>query len=214
MVICCTGLVLFCIFSASPTFTGTVTAPSFAGNLTGNATTATSATTATTATTAATATSANAVAANAITPSDLNTAVGPTPGQVPAKGATDTFTWVPPERHREADFLAAAREEEVYIALDGERIIGLAALYRPQTFLHSLYVAERGRGIGKALLDHVVAACDGRLQLKCQAANKLAQAFYVREGFRCTEAGEDGGVAWLRFVRDTGGAAANNVAET
>ena len=88
----------------------------------------------------------------------------------------DTFTWVPPERHREADFLAAAREEEVYIALDGERIIGLAALYRPQTFLHSLYVAERGRGIGKALLDHVVAACDGRLQLKCQAANTLAQA--------------------------------------
>ena len=126
----------------------------------------------------------------------------------------DTFTWVPPERHREADFLAAAREEEVYIALDGERIIGLAALYRPQTFLHSLYVVERGRGIGKALLDHVVAACDGRLQLKCQAANTLAQAFYVREGFRCIEAGEDGGVAWLRFVRDTVGAAPNKVAET
>jgi len=118
----------------------------------------------------------------------------------------DTFTWVPPERHRAEDFLAAARDEDVYVALDGERehggrIVGLAALYRPQCFLHSLYVAERGRGIGKALVDHVTADCGGRLQLKCQAANKLAQAFYVREGFRCTEAGEDGGVAWLRFVR-------------
>lgn len=114
---------------------------------------------------------------------------------------TDTFTWIPPDRHRAADFLAAARDEEVYVALDGARIVGLAALYRPQVFLHSLYVVERGRGIGKLLLDHVVAVCDGRLQLKCQAANVLAQAFYLREGFRCAEAGEDGGVAWLRFVR-------------
>lgn len=112
----------------------------------------------------------------------------------------DTFTWVPKDRHREADFLEAAREEEVFVALDAGRIVGLAALYRPQAFLHSLYVAERGRGIGKALLDHVVAAAGGRLSLKCQAANRGAQAFYVREGFRCTEAGEDGGVAWLRFA--------------
>jgi GNAT superfamily N-acetyltransferase len=115
---------------------------------------------------------------------------------------SDTFTWLPPDRHRAEDFLAAARDEEVFVALLGDRIVGLAALYRPQTFLHSLYVAERGLGIGKALLDHVIAAAGGRLSLKCQAANTAAQAFYVREGFRCTEAGEDGGVAWLRFVRD------------
>jgi GNAT superfamily N-acetyltransferase len=113
----------------------------------------------------------------------------------------DTFTWVPPERHREADFLAAAREEEVFVAFEADRLVGLAALYRPQLFLHSLYVTERGRGIGKVLLDHVSTAAGGRLSLKCQAANRGAQAFYVREGFRCTEAGEDGGVAWLRFVR-------------
>ena len=118
---------------------------------------------------------------------------------------TDTFTWVPPDRHREEDFLRAAREEEIYVAVDAGsgmgRIVGMAALYRPQRFLHSLYVTERGRGIGKLLLDHVIAAAGGVLTLKCQAANKGAQAFYVREGFRCTEAGEDGGVAWLRFVR-------------
>jgi len=114
---------------------------------------------------------------------------------------SDTFTWMPPERHREADFFAAARDEEVFVALEAGRLVGLAALYRPQAFLHSLYVTERGRGVGKALLDAVSATCRDGMQLKCQAANKLAQAFYLREGFRCTEAGEDGGVAWLRFVR-------------
>lgn len=114
---------------------------------------------------------------------------------------TDTFTWVPPERHRAEDFLAAARNEEIFVAIEANRIVGLAALYAPQAFLHSLYVTERGRGIGKALLHHVIAAAGDRLSLKCQAANKGAQAFYVREGFRCIEAGEDGGVAWLRFVR-------------
>jgi GNAT superfamily N-acetyltransferase len=114
---------------------------------------------------------------------------------------TDTFTWLPPDRHREADFLRAAAEEEVFVALEEGRILGLAALYAPQNFLHSLYVAERGRGIGKALLDHVAETVDGPISLKCQAANRRAQAFYLREGFRCVGAGEDDGVAWLRFAR-------------
>jgi ribosomal protein S18 acetylase RimI-like enzyme len=114
---------------------------------------------------------------------------------------TDTFTWLPADRHREEDFLKAAREEDVFVAVEAGRIVGIAALFRPQAFLHSLYVADRGRGIGKALLDHVIAAAGGKLSLKCQASNLGAQAFYVREGFRCTEAGEDDGVAWLRFVR-------------
>ena len=118
---------------------------------------------------------------------------------------TDTFTWMPAERHRAADFLAAARDEEIYVALEAGRLVGLAALYRPQVFLHSLYVTERGRGIGRSLLAHVSAAAGGVLSLKCQAANTGAQAFYLREGYRCMEAGEDAGVAWLRFVRDLRG---------
>jgi len=113
----------------------------------------------------------------------------------------DTFTWLPPERHREEDFLRAARQEEVYVALEGGRILGIAGFYAPQNFLHSLYVTERGRGIGKALLDHLARSVDGPISLKCQAANLRAQAFYVREGFRCTERGEDAGVPWLRFER-------------
>jgi ribosomal protein S18 acetylase RimI-like enzyme len=113
----------------------------------------------------------------------------------------ETFTWLPPERHQAEDFLRAAREEAVYVAYEEGRLVGIAAVFGPQNFLHSLYVEDRGRGIGKALLDHVIAGADGPVSLKCQAANTRAQAFYVREGFRCTEAGEDAGVAWVRFVR-------------
>jgi len=114
---------------------------------------------------------------------------------------SETFTWLPSDRHSEADFLNAARDEDIYVAIEANRMVGVAALYRPQRFLHSLYVTQRGRGIGKILLHHVLAAAGGKLSLKCQAANARAQAFYAREGFRCIETGEDGGIAWLRFVR-------------
>jgi ribosomal protein S18 acetylase RimI-like enzyme len=117
----------------------------------------------------------------------------------------ETFTWLPPERHRREDFLRAAREEEIYVAVLAGRLVGIAAFYRPQNFLHSLYVARRGQGVGKALVDHVSAAADGPISLKVQAPNLRAQAFYAREGFVCTERGYDPGsdVNWLRLERRT-----------
>ncbi len=116
---------------------------------------------------------------------------------------TDTFTWLPADRHRREDFLNAARDEEVYVAERDGRIVGLAGFYRPQKFLHSLYVTERGRGVGKALLDHVAAIAGGALSLKVQGANLRAQKFYAREGFVCVERGRDPGsdVSWLWLVR-------------
>jgi len=121
------------------------------------------------------------------------------------KVLVETFTWLPADRHKHGDFLRTAREEEIYVAVEEGRILGLAGFYRPQNFLHSLYVDARGRGVGKALLDHVSAQADGPLSLKVQAPNLRAQAFYRREGFRCTEHGRDPGsdVAWLRLVAET-----------
>jgi GNAT superfamily N-acetyltransferase len=116
----------------------------------------------------------------------------------------DTFTWLPPERHHREDFLRAAREEEVYVALEAGAIVGLAAVYRPQNFLHSLYVDRRGAGVGKQLLEFVLGLSERPLSLKVQAPNRRAQRFYAREGFVCTERGQDPGsdVAWLRLVKD------------
>ena len=117
----------------------------------------------------------------------------------------ETFTWLPPDRHSPEEFLRAAREEEVFVAVAGDEILGIAALFRPQGFMHSLYVDARGHGVGAALLDHVAATLDGPLSLKVQEPNARARAFYAREGFVCVEHGRDPGsdVAWLRLVRET-----------
>jgi GNAT superfamily N-acetyltransferase len=118
----------------------------------------------------------------------------------------ETFTWIPPQRHHREDFLRAARDEEIYVAVEDRRLLGVAAFYRPQNFLHSLYADERGRGVGKALLEHVSTVADGPVSLKVQVPNRRAQAFYAREGFRTLERGVDPGsdVEWLRLVRKPG----------
>jgi ribosomal protein S18 acetylase RimI-like enzyme len=115
----------------------------------------------------------------------------------------ETFTWLPPERHDRGEFLRSVREEEIYVAVEDGRIVGVAGFYRPLNFVHSLYVAARGRGIGTALLDHVCALAQGPVSLKVQAANRRAQAFYAREGFAAVERGRDPGsdVVWIRLVK-------------
>jgi ribosomal protein S18 acetylase RimI-like enzyme len=120
------------------------------------------------------------------------------------KVLVETFTWIAPDRHDRQEFVRSARDEEVYVAVEGGRIVGLAGFYRPMRFIHSLYVETRGRGVGKALLDHLVAGASGPISLKVQEQNRRAQAFYAREGFVATERGRDPGsdVTWIRLVRD------------
>jgi ribosomal protein S18 acetylase RimI-like enzyme len=121
------------------------------------------------------------------------------------KVLTDTFTWMAPERHDRGEFLRSVRDEDIFVAVEDGRIVGLAGFYRPLNFLHSLYVEDRGRGLGKALLDHVCGDADGPVSLKVQAANARAQAFYAREGFVAVERGRDPGsdVVWVRMVKRT-----------
>ncbi len=120
------------------------------------------------------------------------------------KVLTETFTWLAPDRHDRGEFLRSVRDEEIYVALEDDRIVGVAGFYRPLNFIHSLYVDARGRGIGKALLDHLCAAALGPVSLKVQEANRRAQAFYAREGFLATERGRDPGsdIVWIRLVKE------------
>jgi len=119
------------------------------------------------------------------------------------KVLTETFTWRARDKHDRAEFLRSVRDEEIYVAVEDGRILGIAGFYRAMSFVHSLYVDVRGRGVGKALLDHLSASAGGVLSLKVQEPNARARAFYAREGFIATERGRDPGsdVTWIRLVR-------------
>ncbi len=74
---------------------------------------------------------------------------------------------------------------EVTVATEGPdgRVLGFIA--RQDADIQALYVASdaRGRGVGKALLDHLKKR-HARLLLWTFQANEPARRFYLREGFR------------------------------
>ena len=119
--------------------------------------------------------------------------------------ANATMPWLPREVQDRAAFLAAAHDEIVWIAVADGRQVGLAALYAPKSFLHSLFVdaAWQGRGVGRALLDTATAAAAAPLSLKVQERNAAARRFYARAGFAEVERGVENGAAWIRLARSS-----------
>jgi GNAT superfamily N-acetyltransferase len=73
---------------------------------------------------------------------------------------------------------------EVFVADDEDTIAGMVAL-APDNMVNALYVHQdqRGKGVGKALLDHAKQHATGSIELWTFVANTGAQAFYQREGF-------------------------------
>jgi GNAT superfamily N-acetyltransferase len=115
-----------------------------------------------------------------------------------------TFTWFSDLGGQRAKFMREAEVEEVYVAVDADRLLGLAAFYRPDNFLHSLYVddSDHGAGVGSALLAHIEAIADGPISLKVQTRNLPARAFYERKGLIAVEEGaESEDSRWVRMAR-------------
>jgi ribosomal protein S18 acetylase RimI-like enzyme len=115
-----------------------------------------------------------------------------------------TFTWFDRLDDQAAKFRSEAAQEEVYVALAGGRLVGLVSFYRPDSFLHSLYVdyAEHGRGVGAALLAHIEAIAEAPVSLKVQTRNLQARRFYERNGFKIVEEGQDSEQSqWVRMAR-------------
>ena len=117
--------------------------------------------------------------------------------------ATATLHWMPPNSFTPAVFKEQARYETIWLAWEEGRIVGVAALYEPDSFLHSLYVdaGRQGRGIGLALLNTVAAAARDPLSLKVEAQNLRARRFYAREGFSERETGMSDGSEWILLSR-------------
>jgi GNAT superfamily N-acetyltransferase len=100
------------------------------------------------------------------------------------------------EPHTDAECRAWMREiflhESVWLAVDGEAIVGLAA--RDGEWLTQLYLAPgyTGRGIGQRLLERMLEESP-KLSLWTFQRNVRARRFYERNGFVATRFGDGSG---------------------
>ncbi len=80
----------------------------------------------------------------------------------------------------------------VWLAVDGERVVGIAS--RDGNWLHQLYLAPgyAGAGIGRRLLDAMLDESPA-LKLWTFARNAGARRFYERNGFIAVEFGDGSG---------------------
>ncbi len=110
-----------------------------------------------------------------------------------------------PRQRRKVDvriFLNETEGETVLVAERRGRVIGFAAIYVPEHFLHHLYVEPRNhrKGVGSLLLSAVRDRVSGPISLKTQTENVRARNFYAKHGFAITEAGDDGNGPWVRMT--------------
>lgn len=109
-----------------------------------------------------------------------------------------------PGSRRKVDLAVFAHETEGETILVAERkgkVIGFAAVFVPENFLHHLYVHPRfhRRGAGSLLLRAAQAMTPGRLSLKTQRANNRARNFYAKHGYALIEEGIDANGPWVRL---------------
>lgn len=102
------------------------------------------------------------------------------------------------------EFESETHEDDVLVAFLNGRIAGYIALYKPEWFVHHLYIDPKaqGAGIGTTLLTHTAElAMPNPLSLKCLLENKKALAFYRSFGFAETdESGSDEHGHWIKLV--------------
>ncbi|HUO89379.1 MAG TPA: GNAT family N-acetyltransferase [Rhizomicrobium sp.] len=122
------------------------------------------------------------------------------------RAGTAAFTWRPPGHFQVEDFVRFAEEEEVWLAYLGDALVGILSLFRPENFVHCLYVDPDAQrlGIGRALVAHVRRAVGAPLTLKLDVPNRNAIRFYEATGWeRMTGLDDQGvdasGITWARY---------------
>ena len=116
------------------------------------------------------------------------------------------FSWRAPDHFRAEDFRMFALDEEVWLALMGEAVVGIASIFRAENFIHCLYVDPDAQrlGIGRALVAQLRKVVDGPLTLKLDVPNRRAIQFYEATGWeRMTGLDDQGvddfGIKWARY---------------
>ncbi|MES2615229.1 MAG: GNAT family N-acetyltransferase, partial [Bdellovibrionota bacterium] len=84
-------------------------------------------------------------------------------------------------------------DEEVFVAVEDEKIVGFVSIYLPNNFIHNLFILPeyQGRGIGKILLEKVLTFIVEPITLKVEIPNINACLFYEKFGFKKISAHEN-----------------------
>lgn len=122
------------------------------------------------------------------------------------RAGTAAFTWRPAGHFTVLDFLRFAEEEEVWLALMGDALVGILSLFRAENFIHCLYVAPEAQrlGIGRSLVAYLRRETGQPLTLKLDTPNTNAIAFYEATGWVRLNGPDDSGadlkgVSWARY---------------
>lgn len=125
------------------------------------------------------------------------------------RSGTAAFTWRPKGYFKGEDFIGFAEEEEVWLALMSGALIGILSLFRPENFIHCLYVDPNAQrlGVGRALVAHLRKETGQPLTLKLDTPNEKAIAFYEATGWKRLTGPDDSGadiygIGWARYRFD------------
>ena len=125
------------------------------------------------------------------------------------RAGTAAFAWRPAGYFKAEDFTRFAEEEEVWLALMSGGLLGIISLFRPENFIHCLYVAPEAQrlGVGRSLVAYLRKETGQPMTLKLDTPNTNAIAFYERTGWtRLTGPDDFGtdayGINWARYRLD------------
>jgi GNAT superfamily N-acetyltransferase len=100
--------------------------------------------------------------------------------------------WLPESSRSATDLAAASEGEDISVAYRKTTgVCGFISVWRPQSFIHHLYVDPRchRQGVGTALLASLADWLPAPWTLKCAAANTSALAFYTAHGWKPIDTG-------------------------
>jgi GNAT superfamily N-acetyltransferase len=121
--------------------------------------------------------------------------------EIYVRSGRTAFPWVDPELFQVSEIVAWAEEgEELYLAFDRGRPVAMMSFWRPDNFIHNLFVDPRAQGLGagSALLNFAYGIADGPVTLKCDLLNAPSMRFYGRRGM--TEVGRGVGPHGRSYV--------------
>lgn len=103
-------------------------------------------------------------------------------------------------------FEEAVEGEQLYVALIGECIAGMASVWEPDSFIHFLFVDQRSRHkkVASTLVRKLARWYEQPLTLKCLSENTEAMAFYRATGWSESGTGlcEEGTYVLFRYTAD------------